>query len=302
MKVINSIMPIAIMALLWSCQESSKNGSTLKAPNSDYEYVVYGQGSGEKAKVGQYVYFEFDIFDDKDSLLQSYRNQEQMPSIKIPEAGSPALKATALIDVLSVSSVGDSLGIIMPRDSLKNLPPGYEHIDNFIYRMVVKEIVDEEEYRSRIEEQQKKAMAQAEALRARLPEIEELAGKTIKDYNRGRLKVETTESGLKYYIHEKGEGQLPVAGNTATMQYYGALAKDGTFFDSSFKNGRSFPLRVGANSVIKGWEEAIPLLPEGTKASLFIPSDLGYGEMGSPPRIPGGAELYFYVEVEDVKL
>ena len=68
-------------------------------------------------------------------------------------------------------------------------------------------------------------------------------------------------------------------------------------FDNSFSRGEPFVFPLGAGQVIKGWDEGLALLPKGTKATLFIPYELGYGETGSPPSIPPRSELIFYVEV-----
>ncbi|MCL4118281.1 UNVERIFIED_CONTAM: hypothetical protein GTU68_012286 [Idotea baltica] len=86
----------------------------------------------------------------------------------------------------------------------------------------------------------------------------------------------------------------------SAVLYYGALVSDGSHFDDAFSRGRAYPFRLGSPGVIDGWQEAGINFPKGTKASVFIPSALGYGDAGSPPNIPGGAELYFYMEIEDL--
>ncbi|MFN7707708.1 MAG: FKBP-type peptidyl-prolyl cis-trans isomerase [Sphingobacteriia bacterium] len=113
-------------------------------------------------------------------------------------------------------------------------------------------------------------------------------------------KIKTTDSGLRYYIYEKGSGPLAQVGDRVTAQYHGLL-KDGTKFDSSFDRGQPFTFQVGMGQVIKGWDEGFQLLPVGTKAVLFIPAELGYGAQGAGGVIPPNAELIFHVQVEDVK-
>ena len=81
-------------------------------------------------------------------------------------------------------------------------------------------------------------------------------------------------------------------------QYYGTLT-DGSMFDNSFQRGTPFRFAVGTGQVIKGWDEGFALLPEGSKATFFIPASLGYGA-SDRPKIPGNSELVFYVEVEKV--
>lgn len=74
---------------------------------------------------------------------------------------------------------------------------------------------------------------------------------------------------------------------------------DGTEFDSSYKRGS--PTTFAPNQVIKGWTEAMQLMVEGDKVELYIPSDLAYGESGSPPKIPGGSALVFRMEIIKIK-
>jgi len=74
---------------------------------------------------------------------------------------------------------------------------------------------------------------------------------------------------------------------------------DGSEFDSSYKRGQ--PTTFAPNQVIKGWTEAMQLMVEGDKWEMYIPSDLGYGPNGSPPKIPGGATLIFTMEIIKIK-
>jgi len=106
--------------------------------------------------------------------------------------------------------------------------------------------------------------------------------------------VTETESGLQYQIIEPGEGANPLATDSVTVHYKGTLL-DGTEFDSSHKRGQpaTFPL----NGVIAGWTEGLQLVKPGGTIKLFIPSDLAYGDRGSPPTIGPGAALIFDVEL-----
>ena len=144
-----------------------------------------------------------------------------------------------------------------------------------------------------------KQRAKIEATIARRPVIEQFVANVLSDYRSGKFdnQLQTTDSGLKYLIHEEGAGSQIKAGDRATVQYYGSLM-NGNRFDGSFSRGEGFPLTVGVGQVIPGWDEGLALLKRGSKASFFIPANLGYGRRGSPPNIPPNTDLYFYVEPE----
>ena len=111
-------------------------------------------------------------------------------------------------------------------------------------------------------------------------------------------KIKTTDSGLQYEVIAQGEGESPKATNTVKAHYSG-WTTDGTMFDSSHARGEpsEFPL----NRVIKGWTEGLQLMKPGAKFLFQIPSDLGYGAAGSPPKIPANATLIFLVELVEFK-
>ena len=109
-----------------------------------------------------------------------------------------------------------------------------------------------------------------------------------------------TQSGLRYQIIQKGDGQKAEKGKMVSVHYKGQLA-DGTVFDSSYKRNQPLDFQVGVGQVISGWDEGIGLLQVGDKARFVIPSDLGYGSRGAGGVIPPDAILVFDVELMDVK-
>ena len=112
--------------------------------------------------------------------------------------------------------------------------------------------------------------------------------------------VTATPSGLKYKIVRAGEGKKPAGPmSSVTVHYCGWLADNGKQFDASYDRGQ--PISFGLSQVIPGWTEGMQLIGEGGAVILVIPSDLGYGDRGSPPTIPGGATLVFYVETLGVQ-
>src|ERR1700704_1486645 len=116
--------------------------------------------------------------------------------------------------------------------------------------------------------------------------------------NTSKEGIITLPSGLQYKILTEGTGPKPTATDTVVCNYQGTLI-NGTEFDSSYKRGQ--PLSIQVNGVIKGWTEALLLMPVGSKWQLFIPSELGYGDRGSGPVIGPGATLIFEVELLSIQ-
>jgi len=116
------------------------------------------------------------------------------------------------------------------------------------------------------------------------------------------IKVVTTPSGLKYIEVKEGTGLVPLAGQTVKVHYTGWL--DGfeseKKFDSSYDRRKPLTFAVGTGRVIKGWDEALLSMAVGGKRRLIIPPELGYGSRGAGGIIPGGATLYFDVELLQV--
>jgi FKBP-type peptidyl-prolyl cis-trans isomerase FklB len=112
--------------------------------------------------------------------------------------------------------------------------------------------------------------------------------------NKAKEGVVTLPSGLEYKILTEGTGPKPTANDTVTCNYRGTLL-NGTEFDSSYKRGH--PETFPVSGVIKGWTEALQLMPVGSKWQLFIPADMAYGDRGAGGDIGPGETLIFEVEL-----
>ncbi len=115
--------------------------------------------------------------------------------------------------------------------------------------------------------------------------------------NKAKAGVMTTASGLQYSVEKEGTGPKPTATDRVKVHYTGKLL-DGSEFDSSVKRGE--PAEFGVTQVIKGWTEALQMMPVGSKWKLFIPSDLAYGDRGAGADIKPGSTLVFDVELLDI--
>ena len=116
--------------------------------------------------------------------------------------------------------------------------------------------------------------------------------------NKGKEGVVTLPSGLQYKILKEGTGPKPTASDTVVCNYRGTLI-NGTEFDSSYKRGQ--PVTFPVSGVIKGWTEALQLMPVGSKWQLFIPADLAYGDRGAGADIGPDSTLIFEVELVSIQ-
>jgi FKBP-type peptidyl-prolyl cis-trans isomerase FklB len=134
--------------------------------------------------------------------------------------------------------------------------------------------------------------------------IQEAAGANKKEgeaflaANKGKDGVVALASGLQYKILKEGTGPKPAATDSVVCNYQGTLI-NGKEFDSSYKRGQ--PATFPVNGVIKGWTEALQLMPVGSKWQLFIPSELAYGDRGAGADIGPGATLIFEVELLSIE-
>lgn len=117
--------------------------------------------------------------------------------------------------------------------------------------------------------------------------------------------AQTSSTGLMYIETTAGEGVTPQRGQKVTVHYTGYLAEEGfkrgKKFDSSLDRNQPFTFTIGVGQVIKGWDEGVANMNVGTKSTLIIPPDLGYGARGAGNVIPANATLIFDVELLGIK-
>jgi FKBP-type peptidyl-prolyl cis-trans isomerase len=116
--------------------------------------------------------------------------------------------------------------------------------------------------------------------------------------NKTKPGITVLPDGLQYKILTEGSGPKPTTNDTVVVNYRGTLL-DGTEFDSSFKRGQPATFRVTGG--IKGWSEALQMMPVGSKWQLFVPPDIAYGERGQGMNIGPNATLTFEVELVSIK-
>ena len=128
-------------------------------------------------------------------------------------------------------------------------------------------------------------------------QAEKEAGAKFLAENKTKAGVTELPNGIQYEVLKEGEGKQPKPNSNIKAHYSGSLL-NGKEFDSSYRRNQPFTARL--TQLIKGWQEVIPMMKEGSTWRLWIPSDLAYGDNGAGGGIPGGATLQFDVELIQV--
>ena len=282
-----------LIAAVIVCSACSK---TRKAPNG-LEAEVVREGEGKFAEPGQYLVMSMLFKDTKDSVWDDTRKRE-IPVV-IPMADTSAMKSEKGIEsIFRVMKKGDSLVMKVTAKSFFENTQGRQVPANIKPEMLltfsfgVIDITNQEG----LNKLQEKIMAiQNEKNRAQ-SEGQLAADTTAIDGYLADKKITAMKdkSGLRYVITKASNGEKPTLSSTVIVKYKGSLMENGLIFDES---QIEYPL----TSLVQGWQIGFQLLSKGSKATLYVPSSLGYGLNGSPPDIPANANLVFEVELIDFK-
>jgi len=256
-----------------------------QASDKGYYFKKHRSNGGRIAKANDGLSFDMDL---KKGDLIMFSTHENEPIKHRFSEDMYEVNESPIMEILSQMSAGDSATLLIEADSISyQLDPqwGFQPGDLATFDIVVREV----QTKAELDAEQRKLDRQADKISTDTRAI-------IKKYKAGTLEPETTASGLKYHIIERGTGEIPTEGDLVSVNYSGHLT-DGKRFDNSFERGQPFQFPLGQGRAIPGWDEGMALLPVGTKGYLFIPSELGYGEQGNLPDIPQNAELVFYIEL-----
>lgn len=287
----HSILVFALISILFSCQSESISVQ-------GYEIVTHKLGDGIDSYPGSHVMFNFESFDHEGNLLQSMTGENgNKPQVQIPQP-EDEVPYSAFLEVLKQVSVGDSLSLFVPFDSLQGAPPKLEGTE-LEYRLLITHILDSIEYQKHADAEKYAAQDAMKNAQILSEEKVESANKDLIDYRKGTKQIITSTNGIKIMMIEEGRGNNAAPGDVIVVDYVG-LFKDGKKFDDSFHRMQPFAFEIGQGQVIPGWEEGFQYLSIGSKALLDIPYELAYGEQGSPPSIPAKSDLIFVVEVNAI--
>lgn len=161
-----------------------------------------------------------------------------------------------------------------------------------------KTLLTEEEARTVLTQLQSDMRKKQQELAQQLGDANKKQGLAFLEANKTKDGVVALPSGLQYKVLQEGTGPKPTATDSVVCNYRGTLL-DNTEFDSSYKRGQ--PATFPVTGVIKGWTEALQLMPVGSKWQLFVPAELAYGERGAGGQIGPNATLIFEVELVSIQ-
>jgi FKBP-type peptidyl-prolyl cis-trans isomerase len=161
-----------------------------------------------------------------------------------------------------------------------------------------KTLMTEDESLGVLTQLQTDAGPRVEQMRQQAGEVNRKEGEAFLTANKTKPGVITLPSGLQYKVITQGKGPKPSATDTIICNYRGTFI-NGTEFESSYKTGK--PAVLPVNGVMKGWTEALQLMPVGSKWQLFIPSDLAFGERGRGREIAPNATLIYEIELLSIE-
>jgi FKBP-type peptidyl-prolyl cis-trans isomerase len=233
---------------------------------------------------------------------------QQTPAAKTgttPAAKSGQAAAAKKPDAFELKTDKDKASYAIGMNIGQNLRKQSEVIDATVVQRGMKDalagdktLMTEEEAKAALMTLQVSMRKKQEEQVQQMAETNKKDGDAFLAENKTKAGVVTLPSGLQYKILSEGTGPKPTAADSVVCNYKGTLL-DGTEFDSSAKHGG--PATFPVTGVIKGWTEALQLMPVGSKWQLFVPSDLAYGQRGAGGGIAPNSTLIFEVELVSIK-
>jgi len=194
-----------------------------------------------------------------------------------------------------IEELSTSLGLLMGNNMKSQ---GFENLDPELFARAMKDAMEREVSDDELNAANKTVNAFMQSQQESKHADNKKAGEEFLAKNKLRPEVKVTESGLQYEILEKGEGPIPTADDKVKVHYHGTLV-NGEVFDSSVDRGE--PISLPVTGVIQGWQEALQMMPVGSKWKLYIPYDIAYGERGAGSTIKPYSTLIFEISLLEIE-
>jgi FKBP-type peptidyl-prolyl cis-trans isomerase len=304
----NFALGLLSLAIFWSC-DSQKEEKTADG----VAYQLVESNNGENFEEGDFAIYSLKLVDSEDSVILDSKEVGELP---VQFNDSILSTRGPLFSILKELKIGDSIKTILTANQV--LTEGFQQPvspdkDPEEKLSVYAKAIQKLDTAGFMEWQQQK---RAEAMEKMQKEAEAQKGiddEIINEFlTENNIEAEKTASGLYYIVTEEASGEKPESGDMVKVNYVGKLL-DGTVFDTSYedvakeagvyneqRDYEPIEIPIGKGNVIKGWDEGIMLLNEGSKATLYIPSGLAYGPRAAGPTIPANSTLIFDVELVEV--
>lgn len=308
MKLVKMLAVAAVaMGVLQGCEPEERT------TQSGLKYTVIEEGDGKLPEEGEFMIMNMS-YGVGDSVWMD--TNDRYPVI-LPKEDSAWRAGGKIHEIFADLKVGDSVTFNVSAETLfaktwnQPVPPDLSPETMIYFNLGVDSTMTSQEYGA----WQQKMMDEERIKQEGLMEEQLSKDKSlIENYlQENNIEAQQTESGLYYVIHEQGSGVEANPLDTVSVNYTGYLL-NGDVFDTSseslakekdvFVDGRPYgPIDfvLGRDRIIRGWHEGIDLLNKGGKATLYVPSNLGYGPNAASEKIPANSVLVFDVELVDIK-
>lgn len=288
--------------LVAACNSASVD---FKKTRGGVPYKIFpGKGNGPNIKEGNLVKFQLIQKVGDSTLRSSYKNgMSEYLKVNPPGVSSYDIQTT-LMEILVQAKEGDSIYITQAVDTFLAKRP--ELANDSLLKKGGQVITTVRILKVFQKEEEAQADFEAAAMTRFMsdPQVKQQMAtddKIIQDYlAKNNIQAQKTKMGTYVQILEPGSGPAPAPGKFAIVRYKG-MDLQGQEFDSNTDPAKpAYPVQIGMGTSIKGFEDGILQLKKGGKARVFIPSMLGYGPQGSPPKIAANQVLMFDISLEDV--
>jgi FKBP-type peptidyl-prolyl cis-trans isomerase FkpA len=285
---------LSIAGLLQACDSNPYPGFETSEGGLPYKIYRNEPANTQTPKEGDIVYMKVK-YEAEDTVFYDSFKEGNMLTLQYPTCSYKG----SIDECISKMTKGDSALMWTSADSFfvkvlrtevpKKLKPG----SKLHFTIQLKDIMT----KAQIDVKKQADMAELEKMSGENKSKEpELINEFLKN---NKISQKPTASGLYIIIDQKGTGPVAKSGDNVSVHYTGKFL-DGKVFDSSIERGEPIEFPAGVGQVIKGWDEALLALPQGTKARLVIPSNLAYGENGAPPVIQPFTPLTFEINLVKV--
>ncbi|SRR6056297_1471216 len=195
----------------------------------------------------------------------------------------------------TMKDISSSLGLLIGNNMKSQ---GFENLDPDAFAKSMKEALGRKVTDEELTQANEVINAYMQSKQSSKHESNKKAGEEFLAKNKQRAEVKVTESGLQYEVLEAGDGPIPGPDDKVKVHYHGTLI-NGEVFDSSVDRGE--PISFPVTGVIQGWQEALQMMPVGSKWKLYIPYDIAYGSRGAGNSIKPFSTLIFEVSLLEIE-